>query len=753
MDDLRELIYSINFDTDTKGLKNAISAEKDIDRGLKDAAKSANKMGRAFETITDSVNETAYAIGDIEDKANRSEISIKSLGKAIAGTFVVKKIIDFGKKSVSIFSDFEQSMANVRATMGDISDGDFNSLWMAAKEAGATTIFSATEAGNALYFLASAGFETKKAIETLNPLLDLAAAGGLNLDRASELVTGTMSVLGLEAKDLNKFMDQMAVTSQKTNTNIDQLGEAILNSGGVAKSAGLDTASLSAELGILASAGKRGAEGGTALRNIILNLTAPTDQVAQLMKELGVNITDNKGKIRPLNNILMELRDKMGGFTEGQQQAIKAMIGGKENVQSLNILLDGAGDTYEKLKKQIIDSNGAAKKMAETQQKTVKGAFKELLSAIEDVQISLFETEGTSEGLQGTLRGIAGFMPKVSNELQYASAQARKFFGFIMDNKDTIIPAVTGIAGAFLAFKSIAMAQGILDKFKKSSFFKIFGEKGLSAALSANPIFLIAAGIGLLAGVLVYAYRNSEDFRNAVGGLLSDLGDLVSFVMECIVPIFTGAFQSLWDTIKAIAINIGQVIEGIMEILSGVIDFIFGIFTGDLDRAGEGIKQIFTGIFDVLKGAFKGFINFLTSGINLLIGGLNKIHFKVPDWMPKALGGGTEFGINIPEIPRLAKGGTVRGDTMAITDEEGGELKILKDGTTVVPHDLSKSYLNRSGMGSNATINAPITIKINDSNTPRETAMEVENVVRKALNDAFGQLNIQLGYVNVEPSF
>ena len=237
-------------------------------------------------------------------------------------TTVGKGLVELGAKAIEVGSGFEKSMAQVIATMGitkdTVQDGvnSYDLLKEAAAAAGESTTFSASEAADALNYLALAGYSAQQAADALPAVLDLAAAGGLDLAYASDLATDAMSALGIEAtgENLTRFGDEMAKTASKANTSVGQLGEAILTVGGTAKSLAGGTTELNAALGVLANRGIKGSEGGTALRNIILALSAPTDKAAKALAGLGVEAFDAEGNMRPLNDIFKDLDSALSGM-------------------------------------------------------------------------------------------------------------------------------------------------------------------------------------------------------------------------------------------------------------------------------------------------------------------------------------------------------------------------------------------------------------------------------------------------------
>lgn len=332
----------------------------------------------------------------IDTKLDTSGIKT-GLGKMVSGIKTGMKAATAAAAAgaaacVKVGADFESAMALVAATMGIEQVGeDFEKLSRAAEEAGATTKYSAAEAAEALNYLALAGYSAEKSAAALPVVLDLAAAGGLELGYASDVVTDAMSALGVECEELTGFVDEMARTSQKSNTNIAQLGEGILTVGATARDLAGGTVELSTVLGILADNGIKGAEGGTALRNMILSLSAPTDKAAELMDGLGLAVFDANGKLRPLNEVFCDLDDILSELTDKEKINVLNTIFNKVDLKSANAFLANCGQRFDELSGYISNSDGAARAMSKTMNDNLKGQIEELSSAAEGLGIAVYE--------------------------------------------------------------------------------------------------------------------------------------------------------------------------------------------------------------------------------------------------------------------------------------------------------------------------------------------------------------------------
>ena len=388
-----------------KLLAQAVEETKQKLETLKTAAEQANTAlangdisQEQYDALQREIVETEQNLRSLETQANQSATALqkisatgekmKTVGDNISSAGqkllpVTAGVTALGTASVATAANFESSMSQVQATMGITKDSmstldgqsvnTMDALSNLAKEMGESTAFSASECAEALNYLALAGYDTQEMADTLPTVLNLAAAGGIDLASASDMVTDAMSALGMETSDADKMVDQMAKTASTTNTSVAQLGEGILTIGATAKSVKGGTAELNTALGILANNGIKGAEGGTHLRNIILSLQNPTDKAAASMEQLGVDVYDSEGNMRSLNDILGDLNTSMDGMTSEEKSNIISNIFNKTDLSSVNALLANTGSTWDSLQESITNSGGAAQQMADTQLDNLQG--------------------------------------------------------------------------------------------------------------------------------------------------------------------------------------------------------------------------------------------------------------------------------------------------------------------------------------------------------------------------------------------
>lgn len=524
---------------------NGMESELDkTSKQMQEAEKTTDKCATSIDAYgkeTQEATEKTNIFGDVL-KANLASEAIISGIKAIADG--IKTAAD---SAVDVGTSFEAAMSEVAATMGmtaeEINAGsqDYTRLADAAKACGAATKFSASEAAEALNYLALAGYDVDKSVATLPKVLDLAAAGGLDLAYASDLVTDSMAALGMETSELDNYIDEMAKTSQKSNTNVAQLGEATLVCAGTVSLTGQKLETMNAELGVLANNGIKGSEGGTHLRNVLLSLSAPTDNAAEAIEKLGLRIYDSNGSMRDLNNIMADMDWMLGSMSQDEKTRIISKIFNKTDIAAVNALLKGTGAEYDNLYDQINNCAGAAANMAETMNNNLKGDVVILQSALEGLGIASYEifddtmrrsvqaaTDAVSRLTKSIERGNLGVsLNKMARSLGEFSEKALDVgedalpvvidgLTWMLDNADMVASLVTAIGAAHIemavAPKIIEGCSAAWEAYQLVSQGAATWQEALNVAMAANPAGLLVTAItALTAGVAAYCIINKDN--------------------------------------------------------------------------------------------------------------------------------------------------------------------------------------------------------------------------------------------------
>lgn len=528
------------------------------------------KAQEAFNTIKE-LGEKLAGLGAKASKAVGGALTTIAKGTAIALTGAATIIGGVGAAAINTGSQFEASMSQVAATMGmtadeaNYSNETYAKLASTAKELGASTKFSASESAEALNYLALAGYDADKACEALPTILNLAAAGGMDLAAASDMVTDSMSALGIAAnqQNLTEFGDKMAVAAQKSNTSVAQLGEAILTVGGTAKNLAGGTTELNTLLGIIADNGVKGAEGGTALRNILLSLQSPTDTAAKKLKSLGVNVFDAQGKMRPMNEVLGDLNKSMDGMTDAKKTDVISTIFNKTDLKSVNALLANCGDRFDELSGYIDNSDGAMQDMADTMNNNLQGRVTEFKSAMEGAGIAIYEAIG-SGNLKDLVQEASGWVTELTKATEEGGI-------------DGLVNAIGGIfakvitKAATLAPQLVTMGVSMVESFIS----------GVQANLPAIIDGLSKTGTVFLKGVLTLMPKlviaGTQIVIQLAQGLASELPGILTVGLQTVQELAQGIADNTPIAITTAVKILTTLVNGISSALPSLAQSALGI--------------------------------------------------------------------------------------------------------------------------------------------------------------------------------
>lgn len=680
------------------------TALKNTEEELTNAEKKWTVFGQEIKTAGSNMDEAGnktISLGDVI-KANLISSAIISGVKELANG-----IKELAKGAISVGMDFESGMSQVAATMGmttqEIAGGSeaYTKLENAAKEAGNTTQFSATQAAEALNYMALAGYDADKAVETLPTVLNLAAAGGMDLATASDMVTDSMSALGDKAGTTESFVDKMAKTSQKSNTSVQQLGEALLSVGGTAKSLAGGVTEANTVLGIFADSGTKGAEGGTALRNVILSLTAPTDTAKKKMQELGLKVFDANGNMRPLNETFQDLNGILGNMTQGEQTEVLNTIFNKVDLKSVNALLANSGERFNELSGYIENSTGAAEQMAATMNDNLQGKITILKSGLEGLGIAAYEkfetplknavtnitnvigdlqTDLTSGELSGALDKIAtGFgnlVEKASEIIVAVLPKILEGLGWIADHGDTIASLLAAIGAGFAVFKVASIINGVVTAIQGLTAAEVALnaiQKLVNITMAANPMMLIITLVATLVAAIVGFVATNEDARAAVVNAWNIVKDTVGKVVGEIAKFFTETIpNALSKVVDFVKDNWQDILLFLANPFAGAAKLLYEhceTFRNIVDNIASFFRELPGKIWDAILGAVTtvttwgenmkaAVVQAATEFVTNAIAFFQELPYKIGYVIGQAIGSVVQFGIDLvtwatTEIPNF----------------------------------------------------------------------------------------------------
>lgn len=515
----------------------------------------------------------------------------KAAGAAAAA--VGAGVTAFGGAAVGVGMQFDSSMSQVAATMGKTSkdlEGEVGTVDLAwgkfsgnmreyAQEMGAHTAFSASEAAEALNYMALAGYDTQKSMGMLPNVLNLAAAGNIDLAEASDMVTDAASALGLNTEDTTKMVDQMAAASANTNTSVAQLGSAFLTVGATARDMKGGTQEMAQVLGLLADNGVKGAEGGTALRNILMSISS--EKFEKTFGAMGVSAYDAQGNLRSLKDVFADMNKAMEGMTVEEKTKLISEAFNKFDLNKVNALLGTNAERWDEVSAAIGDSSGAAQKMADTQLDNLQGDLKLLQSALEGFQIAV------SDNFTPALREVAQFGGDALSRLTTALKEEGidgfvKEFGAIL--KEGIEKAAQELPGMLEA--AVTVISAILE--------------GLANALPTllNGILAVAPDV-LNAGVSLFLTLG-KSFLEAAPEIASTIGSSLGEIVTSVVPNAVSAVVELANSI------VENIILKIPDMLRAGAEMLRGITQGIKDHGSEAsgaTTDVVTGILDTILAA------------------------------------------------------------------------------------------------------------------------------------------------------
>lgn len=678
-------------------LKLLKDRQKDLD------GKDVDKNSQEYRELQREIIETEsklktfkgqlQQIGNVKLKALSEQLKnvgkkATEVGKSLT-TKVTAPLVGIGAVSLKAGMDFDTAMSQVAATMGVTVD-EVDELRVFAQEMGSTTAFSATQAAEGLNYMALAGYDSKTAMETLPTVLNLAAAGAMELGAASDMVTDAQTALGLSTEETSVLVDQMAKASSKSNTSVSQLGDAILTVGANAKGLSGGTVELNQVLGLLADNGIKASEAGTHLRNILLAMNPTTDKAAQAWEDLGVSGYDAQGNLRPLEDVFQDLNAAMAGMSSEERTAMITKMFNKTDLASVNALLDTSAERWQELGLAIDDSAGSAAGMADTQLDNMQGSLTLLKSALEGAAISI------SDVLAPYVRMLADWLNNLVTKFNNLSPSMQKVI--------TIIGVVAAAIGpALVIFGSLATGVGkAINTFSKLTKIVKLAKTGFTVLSSAGllPIIAVVAAV-VAAGILLY--KNWDKIK--------------AFALR-----LKDSLVKTWDNIKT------KITNTVTTLKTKLSDAWSSIKTKASD-AWTKIKDAITKPFTTAKEKIDGIIKKIKGLFPISIGNIFK-NIKTPyfnvEWGSKDFGklGTLKYPTGF-QVGWHAQGGIFDSPSIIGVGEAGSEA--------VVPLDKFWDKLDK--MQSGNTVNVNITISGSEKNA-YEIAQEVKRVlIREVKNN------------------
>lgn len=742
------------------------------------AGKSLDELSnrqKELELSTKEAHRQLVLSQKIEDAQSKKTSYGSQFAIGVGQAMMLKSLASKFTAPIKLGMEFDKTMSRVGA-VSNASAEDLEKLRLGARNLGKSTVFSASQAAEGMTYLAMAGFKTDDMLKAMPGMLNLAAAGQVDLANASDIAASMLNGFGLEASQINRVADTMVNTFANSSTDLQGLGETMKYVAPVAKSMGVDLETVAAMAGKLGDNAIRGSQAGTAMRAVFTRLVAPATEGQKALYALGVSVKDAEGNVRAMPDVLKDIGTALQKLPQAAQAAIKKDIFGQEAMSAAGILMENAVDgTLQNFIDKVKEA-GSAERVAKKQTDNLAGDLSVLNSAFEENQLIISDVLTSSlrpfvQILTIAITKVGAFMDKHQTLFKYISygigtvgALIASFAAFNMvvgAGGYILMSAVTGyyrlwqviifvsggisklslltkqyalillntsktlISKFVVAIKATALALGNLAKSilflaKTAITTLITGLRVLFTFMMTNPIGILITAIGALIAIGVVLYKNWDVIKEKASALWSWFSEKCPWLAN----VFTSAFNGIVETVSSVW-------NRIKYHFTQIIDFVKNIFSGEWSAAWENVKNIFANVFGGLVGLAKAPINAIISLINKAFSAIGSVSVSIPDWVPGM--GGQTFGFEMPQIPMLANGGVVTKPTTALIGE-GAESE------AVLPLSKLESLLadhSSSAGSSNITINFNPTINV----TTDGNSGDAYDQIRKAL--AEGSSNFQ----------
>ena len=638
-------------------LGQAVSETKEKLETLKTAAEQANDaLARGeisqsqYDALQREIIETENNLRDLERQAGQSAVALqkiaatgeklKTVGSAIEGVGqklmpVTAAVGGLGAAAVKVASDFDSAMSQVAAVSG-ATGKDLEALRDKAREMGSKTKFSASEAAEAMNYMAMAGWKTNDMLSGIEGIMNLAAASGEDLATTSDIVTDALTALGLSAEDSGHFADILAAASSNANTNVSMMGETFKYCAPVAGALGFSAEDTAEAIGLMANAGIKSSQAGTAMRSMMTNLTGEVKFTGAAFGELTVQTTNTDGSMRSLGDILADCRAAFAQMSESEKAANAEALVGKNAMSGFLAVMNAAPGDIEKLNSAINNCDGTAEKMAATMQDNLAGQLTILKSQLEELAISIGEIlmpyirqiVGWIQGLVDWLNSLDEGTKKIIVTVALVAAALGPVLiviGKVVGAIGTIMTVVPQIAGAISSV--IGFVSGTVIP-------------AISAVVAA--IGWVPLAIAAVVAILVVLYNKCEWFREAVNAIWTQIKEFFVSAWEVICSFFTETIPNAWNSLVSFFQGIPAWWSGLWQsvgdffsniwtnmmnnpVLTGIVDMIRSLWENlstTLQGIWNGIKTAASGAWELIKNVVLGPVLLL---IDLVTGNFTKL--------------------------------------------------------------------------------------------------------------------------------
>lgn len=642
-----------------KLLKDAISATKEKLDALKTAQEQAKQqlengdLGQdKYDALQREIIETEQELRRLQEQAATTNATLEkmdavgakmeSVGDSIAGAGkkmmpLTTVIGGLGIAAVKTAADFDSSMSQVAAISGATGD-DLQALRDKAREMGEKTKFSASEAADAMTYMAMAGWKSKDMISGIDGIMSLAAASGEDLATTSDIVTDALTAFGLSAKDSGHFADILAAASSNANTNVSMMGETFKYCAPIAGALGFSAEDTAEAIGLMANAGIKSSQAGTALRTIMNNLAGDVKISGKAIGDVTIATTNADGSMRDLSDILADCRAAFGNLTESEKANAAESLVGKNAMSGFLALMNAAPGDIAKLSGAIDNCDGSAEKMAATMQDNLAGQLTILKSQLQELAISFGEI--LMPVIRSIVSKIQDFVDKL-NGMDEGTKQAIVKIGLLVAAIGPLLIVIGNVISktgtALRAFSSLG--KGVLKlSYNFQNGIGLAGKLGTALGGISAPVLAVVAVIGTLVAAFMHLWNTNDGFREAIIGTWNKIKETVSGFCQGIVDRLNALgfeFKDILDVLKTawdafcsllapvfegVFNNIANILSTVTGVITGILDVFIGIFTGNWSQAWTGVKEIFSSIWNGISSFFSNILNVIKGIADVVLG-------------------------------------------------------------------------------------------------------------------------------------
>ena len=640
-------------------LKDAISATNEKLTALKEAQRQAQEqmergeLGRdKYDALQREIIETEQELRRLQEEAATTSTALAKIeeaggklaaaGDTIAGagkkmSVLSAAVVGVGAAAVQTTAEFDAAMSKVAAVSG-AAGAELEALRDKAREMGEKTKFSASEAAEAMNYMAMAGWKTEDMLSGLDGIMNLAAASGEDLATTSDIVTDALTAFGLTASDSGHFADILAAASSNANTNVSMMGETFKYCAPIAGALGFSAEDTAEAIGLMANAGIKSTQAGTALRTIMNNLAGEIKICGASLGETTIATTNADGSMRDLSDILTDCRTAFAGLTDSEKASTAESLVGKNAMSGFLALMNAGEQDVQKLSSAIANCNGSAVSMAETMQDNLSGQITILKSQLQELAISFGDM--LMPLIRKIVSAVQSFVDRL-NEMDEGTRKAVLAIGAIVAALGPFLvilgTTISKIGTAMQGFTTLAAGIKKLGVGVDGAS-GLFGKLGAAVGGVSAPVLAVVAVLATLTAAFMHLWHTNDGFREAILSIWGKIKDTLSGFCQGIVDRLNAlgfeftdildVLKTAWDAFCSVLAplfegvfnHIANILSTVTGVITGILDVFIGVFTGNWSQAWTGVREIFSSVWNGISSFFTNILDTIRGVADVALG-------------------------------------------------------------------------------------------------------------------------------------